>query len=784
MRVQRDGGDVDIFAWFTRRAPLREALQAEQTRDELRLEMDSARRMAGGKKRTAKEAWQKQLRRLVRAVLAEDRTADFDQHRLPERSARMLKECCASLETDGAIGLPELKMVGETEIERALPLLEHGMQRRLLMQRLRTAAERAETAATATTDSAAFAAGLADGADDDDARACAHGSWLLGGLDQRPGAGQLRQEGSNLVWCGNNFAPYTLTTDAATLKTDEVWLRAFIEQLLAVLQKPAFFDMRAELLLWRCATSGVRYPLLMYMPPVGDVQQCDGHPGQIWEVGPNPVHIGVYTVNALSPNGLHAFARLPVYTNDARVGLATAATWVAAGAGEAGGEPTTVEPWTSVEVKAGSEAGSDTVKAELRSNRFQFGFIFGKLLTPSGNLIDRPGMGRSAYGSDSMPTVVSLTVRRTRSAEWLKADRHALRHAQLGQLAELEWLVERQQLVHPDTLQGLLPGILIEAYEFWQSGDDVIWGYPTMTEAERRKTEREEAEKRGKIIDETCWYDGYAMHLTLFDRNAGESSVLDAHDGDAHGRSQPRRALIRRLPWRAPPGIHKVVDRPGSGIDGPMTLLHAGQAPLSSTVQQLLSLLTRLTVEGDILFWTASVVLKADEECVLAAIQIPRLSLVFVPQVISAKSSSGVGEEETLRFVSDDLGGMMLCTDTSPEVEPGLQPHLAGVRHGVWLRNSEHEYQLLLPLLQLAPYSMRTHNVLLLSEYLGTTYPREVEKRFGTAYFLYPLHASRSHLRIASVAAALYLLLIRMLTQRFTTCPPLVKQAFVRRTGA
>ena len=240
---------------------------------------------------------------------------------------------------------------------------------------------------------------------------------------------------------------------------------------------------------------------------------------------------------------------------------------------------------------------------------------------------------------------------------WLKADRHALRHAQLGQLAELEWLVERQQLVHPNTLQGLLPGILIEAYEFWQSGDDVIWGYPTMTEAERRKTEREEAEKRGKIIDETCWYDGYAMHLTIFDRNAGESSVLDAHDGDAHGRSQPRRALVRRLPWCAPPGTHKVVDRPRSGIDGPMTLLHAGQAPLSSTVQQLLSLLTRLTVEGDILFWTASVVLEADEECVLAAIQIPRLSLVFVPQVISAKSSgSGVGEEETLRFVSDDLG--------------------------------------------------------------------------------------------------------------------------------
>ena len=175
-----------------------------------------------------------------------------------------------------------------------------------------------------------------------------------------------------------------------------------------MLQKPAFFDMRAELLLWQCTTSGVRFPLLMYMPPMGDVQQCDGHPGQIWEVGPNPVHTGVYIVNALSPNGLHAFARLPVYTNDARVGLATAASWVAAGAEENGGKPTTVEPWTSVEVKA----GSDKVKAELRSNRFQFGFIFGKLLIPSGNLIDRPGMGRSAYGSDSMPTVVSLTVPR------------------------------------------------------------------------------------------------------------------------------------------------------------------------------------------------------------------------------------------------------------------------------------------------------------------------------------------------------------------------------------
>ena len=114
----------------------------------------------------------------------------------------------------------------------------------------------------------------------------------------------------------------------------------------------------------------------------------------------------------------------------------------------------------------------------------------------------------------------------------------------------------------------------------------------------------------------------------------------------------------------------------------------------------------RLATVGDILFWTTSDVLKVGEECVLGCIQIPRLGLTFVPRITHDKSGA-----EMVSFASDELGGMTLCMDMTPLSEPGLQEHLSGLRHGVWLRNAEMEYQLLMPLMTTALMTMSKNNV-------------------------------------------------------------------------
>ena len=48
----------------------------------------------------------------------------------------------------------------------------------------------------------------------------------------------------------------------------------------------------------------------------------------------------------------------------------------------------------------------------------------------------------------------------------------------------------------------------------------------------------------------------------------------------------------------------------------------------------------------------------------------------------------------------------------------------------------------------------------------------------GVRYFVYPLHASGSHLRIPSTAAALFLAYLRLVTRQYAAVPPLLEAAF------
>ena len=146
-------------------------------------------------------------------------------------------------------------------------------------------------------------------------------------------------------------------------------------------------------------------------------------------------------MNALVPIGQHAYARRAVYCSDGDACLDS-----------------------QIASRVGSIADSET-DAWLPGCRNEVGFLFGEILSRSGELLDnRPGIG-TQNRSNGSPPVRSLFFRRKHYGAQLKADQDALRQSGLEHLEELEWTSRVQRLVHPEVLLGLLPRIICDTFE-------------------------------------------------------------------------------------------------------------------------------------------------------------------------------------------------------------------------------------------------------------------------------------------------------------------------------
>ena len=105
-------------------------------------------------------------------------------------------------------------------------------------------------------------------------------------------------------------------------------------------------------------------------------------------------------------------------------------------------------------------------------------------MTKDGNMVDRAGVGKLADKA-----VGSLSIRRNRvvpqserdaaaraaadAAEWGDGDASAASSAKSA-FAEEEF----EEYMNENVLRGLVPGALVEQYQFWRTGQRVIRGYP------------------------------------------------------------------------------------------------------------------------------------------------------------------------------------------------------------------------------------------------------------------------------------------------------------------
>ncbi|KAK3255594.1 hypothetical protein CYMTET_35231, partial [Cymbomonas tetramitiformis] len=271
-------------------------------------------------------------------------------------------------------------------------------------------------------------------------------------------------------------------------------------------------------------------------------------------------------------------------------------------------------------------------------------------------------------------------------------------------------------------LRGLLPECLLLDYKFWQSEDGSLRGYPDLARADPTK-----------------------------DPSMIEVEIQPSDGPDAKGLCTSKGVgVIRRRPLKCLPAEGAV---PEVDEDSPvLTLINVLGAARGSALRNVAELMLRLDSAAQVLLWSDS---DAEEDSAnLAKIEFPRLGLSF-----TARNAGG-----EMRLYCEEFAGLYISNDRDDSV---LQL-LAGLPQGVLLQNSYGEMSVLVsatakPLCpddETDPFS---------GEILLARGDEEwVDAVGGVRYYLYAVHVSRRFLVMPTLAATLYLVLMRFLNKQYS----------------
>lgn len=225
-------------------------------------------------------------------------------------------------------------------------------------------------------------------------------------------------------YCGKIFERYTFKKSN---DDDKEKLTKFEKLFIDVFETKEITKM-ADLVILKQIENENRF--LMYVPPQGDVEENQGHPGAWFEIVPIPDN-GL-EVFALVDSGRKMQRCLVASTHSARA-LSTFAS-------------------SNREMK-------DLPPPHLRNFG---GNIFGGHIDEDGKMIPRPGAGALIKMK-----IGSITVCRTRGS---------IRFPVVPKRFGLEE-AETEEYISKECLTGLLPDILLESYQFWRTGPRTIRGY-------------------------------------------------------------------------------------------------------------------------------------------------------------------------------------------------------------------------------------------------------------------------------------------------------------------
>jgi thiol-disulfide isomerase/thioredoxin len=281
-------------------------------------------------------------------------------------------------------------------------------------------------------------------------------------------------------------------------------------------------------------------------------------------------------------------------------------------------------------------------------------------------------------------------------------------------------------------LFGLIPQVLVDDHLFWQDSQDNITGYPLDPKAT------------------------HLLKITFSERR--KFGLLAAMPSDclAQVRWVPQLAGEAFLSAPAGRDAAAVKESAASLLDPELQLVNLMYAPAGSALHSLACTLSRLDNLGHILVW-AKTLTPADAMPSAASslldiyqVRLPRLKLTFTP-----RRNLITGE---LQLFSVDHVDLFISND-----RPSLvMRHMRGVPQSLLLSTINREYHVLVPsirpvrpFISSSPFS--TELVLDRSSSQGALW----RSCTATPYYIYPVHVSMSFLQSTTLAAALYLLLLR-----------------------
>ena len=262
-------------------------------------------------------------------------------------------------------------------------------------------------------------------------------------------------------------------------------------------------------------------------------------------------------------------------------------------------------------------------------------------------------------------------------------------------------------------LRGLLPEALLSSYHFWQRPDGSILG------------ERVAALAKEGAADEL------AVQLT----DANEAIIRRVPLDQLEGGGAPRHDEARRL-------LTHVHSAPGTALD------------------QLVKLLSRLDDLSHVLLWSApehACGAAPEAHLPLDLVELPRLRLSF--RVVLSASASAASGKPLARLASLEHPGLEVTWSASDAV----QRFLHGIPHALLLSSAEGELYVLIPALSKPCLLSDPADPLSGQLVLANNADGWAAGLPSTRHYLYPMHRSTAYATPPSLAAALYLLLLRWL---------------------
>lgn len=343
------------------------------------------------------------------------------------------------------------------------------------------------------------------------------------------------------------------------------------------------------------------------------------------------------------------------------------------------------------------------------------GTVFGRLFTRSGEFEEDP----SFQPADGVVNKVgSITARRDQRFKSLcprltlkflaEALTRSGSHSQPWQLEEF---------VPSRCLLGLLSEPLLSAFQFWKISDRELVGYPNDS-------------KLSSLFRE--WWGGQHLLHVMITPGCGATSG----------------AVVRRLP------VGVLPTTPGEGV---VVLLNPVKAKPTSILGSLATLTTQLDSISHVLVWSASRAFVG-EEAEITVVELPRLKLRFAMRAGQGQAQRLYSLDHSELFVSN-FGSELTCLNKSAE------RYSSCLLHGLVMENEYSQQFLLVPNFGLSRVQIR--NCPFSTPLLSIRNFPDWEAHVSTGYYIYPVHPSGNYLQITSSAAALYMVLLRLLRRDY-----------------